>query len=314
MLDDWDALRIFIALARTETIAGAALRIQHSDSTVRRRIAQLETSLGTLLFDRIDGRYLLTDLGRELMASAEKIEQTVLAADEALRDSDTSLAGLVRVGALDGVGTCCVAPALARLQRSHPDLQIELFTLSGMANVVRRDVDVAILPCRPNSGGEHRIRLLPSITVRLYGSREYLDGSPPIRSPECLAAHRLIGYPDYVDFEGPMKTLSRRYDLPQPQSFSSHSIIAQMHATLAGLGLALLPDYVVHPPINLVPVLHDEVEVRFPLWLMIHAGVAAQSKVRAVVKVIDEMVLAASQWRSPPAGRAVPPWFDSPIG
>lgn len=283
---NWDNLRYFLTLFRCESIALAARQLNVNEITVRRRIARLEEECGFPLFERIDARYQPTAAGRQLAESAQVIESTMDNAFERLSGHDKQPYGHVRVGAPDGVGTLRVAPALAKLQAALPELTIELVTLPRQADLTRREVDVAIVPFQPTGGGEHRVRAVHPITIRLYGAQAYLDANPPIRIISDLARHRFVGYPGNADFREPLNGIAHRLGVDFPAGFSSMNIMVQAQAAANGAGLALLPAYAAEPHSALNPVLPHAIIGRLPLWLMIHKEMARLPRVRAVVAAI----------------------------
>ncbi len=286
MEHDWDNLRYFLAVCRCETVVLAAHQLGVNVITVRRRIARLEEDCGQALFERIGGSYRLTSVGRRLEETARSIEVAVGHAQEFLSGSDRQPSGHVTVGAPDGIGTCRVAPALAKLQLSLPELSIELVTLPRQADLARREVDVAIVPTRPTGGGEHRIRSVKPITIRLYGARSYLAANPVISSIADLTGHRFVGYPDNAEFSEPVKEISQRLGTDHPAIFSSRNIMVQAQAAAQGAGLVLLPAYAAEPHQSLVPILQEAVTAHLPLWLMIHKEMARLPRVRAVAAAI----------------------------
>lgn len=283
---DWDNLRYFLALYRSETVALAARLLDVNEITVRRRIARLEENFSQPLFERVDGLHKVTTAGRELVEAAQVVESAVEHARERLSGHDTAPYGHVRVGAPDGVGNRVVAPALAKLQLSLPELTIELVTLPRQADLARREVDVAIVPMRPQGGGEHRIRAIKPIAIRLYGSRSYLEAHAPIRSTSDLASHRLVGYSSNADFREPLNGIAKQLGISNQASFSSMNILVQAQAVAHGAGLALLPIYAAESHPDLMVVLPDEILAHLPLWLMIHKEMAGLPRVRAVVAAI----------------------------
>ena len=95
---DWDDLRIFLAVSRTESLSGAGRRLGMDASTIGRRIARLERAVGAALFAKTPQGYVLTAEGARLVAPAEAAEQGANAAAEAVR-REAGLTGQLRIGA-----------------------------------------------------------------------------------------------------------------------------------------------------------------------------------------------------------------------
>jgi DNA-binding transcriptional LysR family regulator len=284
-MKNWDNLRYLLALVRGGSPAGAARLLKVDESTVRRRLAALEQDAGAILIERDPLIWQLTRAGTTMLQSAEQAEQAIARAEAGLDANDPVLAGSVRVGAPDGIGSMVIAPALARLRRQAPELMIELVTHGSPADLARREVDLQLILERP-SNGRHRIRKLRPVELKLYGARDYLDASAPIHSVADLACHSLVGYDPSSDFAGAAIRQLASAGIAIPPGLTCSTVFAQTHALAAGAGLALLPDYMITPEMDLVPVLPDTVSITIELWLLTHADVAGRARVRAVAEAI----------------------------
>jgi len=284
----WDDLKIFLALGRSRSVLAAAAYLKVSGTTIRRRIAALERVIGARLFERTEGEIELSRAGLQLMPAVEQMEQASMSALEVLNGADRMAVGTVRIGAPDGIGTLCVAPRLARLQERLPHLSIDLVTLTRVADLQHREVDVAVTWDRPKRG-RHRIRSIRPAVLRLYASPGYLQASAPIRDESDLRGHKFVGYFDYAGFGQSITSLISKLGADSAPKFASSNIMAQARAVAEGAGIALLPDYVAEPHLGLAPLLHDRIVIPIPLWLHIHADVASLARVRAVADEIGDM-------------------------
>ena len=102
-IENWDDLRYFLAVAGKGGLGAASRELGVNQSTVFRRIGQLEESLGTRLFDRQPRGYALTAVGEEMLVLASRIEDDVLALDRTVLGADRELRGTVRVTTVDEV-------------------------------------------------------------------------------------------------------------------------------------------------------------------------------------------------------------------
>ncbi|MCB1524314.1 MAG: LysR family transcriptional regulator, partial [Rhodoblastus sp.] len=149
---DWDNARIFLAVARTGQMLGAARKLGLDHATVSRRIATLETALGVKLIERRTNGCALTATGETFLASAEKIETEMLRAQAALSGADVAVSGNVRVGAPDGFGTFVLARHLSALMDEHPGLNVQLVPLPRAFSLAKREADIAVTIDRPVEG------------------------------------------------------------------------------------------------------------------------------------------------------------------
>jgi len=124
---DWDDLRVFLAVARSGSLAEAARGLSVSYSTVSRRLAALEAGLGARLFDRSGSAYELTRAGYEMLESAKRMEAEFEALAKSVRGRDARLVGRIRIATTDALATSFM-PELAEFSRRYPDIEIDLLS------------------------------------------------------------------------------------------------------------------------------------------------------------------------------------------
>lgn len=285
---DWDDLRIFLAVARTETIALAAPTLGMDASTAGRRLKRLETSLGHTLFERSSGRQRLTAAGRDLLEKAEKIES--LLGDATDQGGATQLKGLIRLSVSEGFGSWCVAPLLADFGHDHPNIIVEMVITNGFLSPSKRETDIAILLARPRKG-PLITRRLTNYSLGLFSTRIYLDRSPAIEEPEDLKEHVLIGYvPDFV--YAPELDYLDDITPGLGARLRSSSINAQYKMTREGGGIAVLPFFIGYGDPRLVRVLpHLRIERSF--WLVTHQDTRNLPRIKAMVRWLDDAISSA---------------------
>jgi DNA-binding transcriptional LysR family regulator len=263
---NWDDLRYFLAVARTQRASAAAKRLGVDHTTVARRVRELETALQTILFDksRADG-FTLTPEGQRLLAHADAIEATVRAATEQFSDGSESLSGNIRVGSTEGFGCFFLAPQIARLTEKHPDLSIDLLPVPHFVSLSKREADVAIVLERPERG-QYVYTKLCDYRLKLYATQHYLDRHPPITGIADLRNHVFLSYVDDLAFS--LELLYLNLTVPEAMtSLRSTSVIAQYFAALQGNALAILPCFMAAQNPLLIPVLPDDVTVTRRFWL-----------------------------------------------
>src|SRR5882762_10608268 len=145
---DWDRIRIFLEVARTGQILGAARRLGVNHATVARQLTALEHELKTQLVERRTTGCVLTSAGEALVAAAERAESEFLQVGAHLGLSWGAISGTVRVGAPDGLGNYFLAGQLGALAARHPDLLIQLVPPPRTFSLSRREADIAITLAR----------------------------------------------------------------------------------------------------------------------------------------------------------------------
>ena len=265
---DWDDLRIFLAVARAESLSGAAKALRLDPATVGRRIARLETALGAALFTKSPQGYAATAEGARLLDHAARVEETVAGAVGAARGQGDALSGLVRIGAPDGCANYLLPQVVADLCRDHPGLEVQIVALPRVFNLSRREADMAIGVSRP-SGGPLLAERLVEYRLSLAAHEGYLSASPPIRSRADLSGHRIVGYiPDMI-FDAELDYLSE-IGAPRP-GLASNSVAVQLNLLRAGAGLGIVHDFALPAAPGVVRVLPDDIRLTRSFWLIRHA-------------------------------------------
>ena len=286
---NWDDVRIFLAVARTGQILAASKRLGLNHATLSRRLTSLEEALKTRLFIRRTNGCELTAEGEVFLASAERMETEMLAAQASLGHTDTAIAGTVRVGAPDGFGVSFLAPRMGRLIERHPELKIQLVPVPRSFSLSQREADIAITLERPEQG-----RLVSSkltdYTLGLYASRDYLASRGTPGDIDALKAHPRIGYVEDLIFTASLNfsgEVMRSWDA----SFEISTAIGQTEAVRSGAGIGILHDYIARQYPELQRIL-PEVSIRRAYWTTYHETARDLMRVRSVANFLQELVSA----------------------
>ena len=285
--DNWDDYRYFLAVARGGTLSAAAARLGTEHTTVARHVQALERVLNTRLFHKSHVGYALTAAGERLLATAEAIESALLAS-KAAAAGEQDIAGIVRVGAPDGFGSMFLAPRIHTLLARHPRLEVEIFAAARLFSLTRREADIAI----GLSGADHlRVasRRLTDYTMYVYGAKSYLKRAAKIHTKQDLLAHPFIGYVEEHLFS-PELSFAGATGVDYHARVRSTNLLTQVHATLAGQCLCIIPAYVAAAFPQLAPVLPDQVEVTRTFHMHVHEDHWKAAHVRAVANFIAEQV------------------------
>ncbi|MDR9236666.1 HTH-type transcriptional regulator GltR [Burkholderia multivorans] len=297
---NWDDLRFFLEVARTQRASGAAKRLGVDYTTVARRIRALEASLGTLLFDksRAEG-FTLTAEGQRLVAYADAMETTVQSACDQVAHTGEALSGHVRIGSTEGFGCFFLAPQLARFRAAHPRVTVDLLPVPHFVSLTKREADLAVTLERPERG-PYVCTKLCDYQLRLYATRDYLATHPPIAGTDDLARHTFISYVDDLAFSSELLYLERAVP-GATAGLRTTSVIAQSFAALHGGGLAILPCFIAAAQPALVPVLPDQIVVTRCFWLTCREDLR---KLRRVTALWDYLRAAADANRALLSGKS----------
>jgi len=283
---DWNAVRNFLAVAREGSLNRAARTLGVNATTVGRRIEALEARLGVRLFQRSQTGYVLTDEGRDVVDRAERVEAAALAFERGVEASNV-VRGRVRFATAENLANALLIPRLGRLRERHPDLTVEVVTDVRSVNLHRREADLALRMVRPTQGNV-TVRRIGTMGYGLYGSEDYLavrEDTRPSRDDARFDGDAFIAWSDaYVDL--PAAQWVERVLEGRSPALVATSLHGQLVAARAGIGLAVLPCFLAatEPILRRVPSSADAIEQ--PLWLVIHADLAASARVRAVAEFV----------------------------
>ncbi|RID93553.1 LysR family transcriptional regulator [Gemmobacter lutimaris] len=263
---DWDDLKLFLAVARSESLSGAGRALRLDPATVGRRIARLEEALGARLFVKSPQGYALTDEGARILAHAERAEQAVTGVTEELRGTQ-GLTGQIRIGAPDGCANYLLPQVLAAICDANPGLEVQIVALPRVFNLSKREADMAIAVSRPETG-RLTVQKLTDYRLSLAASRDYLAKHPPITGPDSLHGHRIVGYiPDMI-FDKELDYLSQLGLDAVP--LASNSVSVQLNWLRHGAGIGVVHDFARPAAPELERILPD-LRLTRAFWLIRHA-------------------------------------------
>jgi len=263
---NWDHLQYFLALAKDSKLVVAARSLGVNHTTISRRIQALERDLGVQLFIRNNVGFELTESGLQLQEIARKVESQITGINKNISSENTEVSGTVRVGATEGFGTYIIGPILYELSKKFSRLSIDLLSLLRIVNLSRREADIAITLQRPTRG-PYLVTKLRDYKLQLYASPEYLEANPEISSRSDLDKQTFISYVDDLLFS---KELSYLDEICKPKqiSFRSTSIQSQLQAARSGLGVAILPSFMVNNDPKLRAILPHEIAIIRSFWMI----------------------------------------------
>ncbi|QEL26731.1 LysR family transcriptional regulator [Bosea sp. F3-2] len=281
----WDDARVFLAIARTGTLSGAAAHLGSGLATVSRQIERLEHALGLPLFSRHQNGYRLTDDGAALLERAEALEQAADAFAEG-SSAQASVAGRVRLATAETLANHVIIPALPRLTSRYPDLSLEVVTDVQTVNLHRRDADLALRMVKPERGNV-TIRRLGTLGYGLYGSPSYIESRSPRLDDKRFDADSFITWCEAYGHLPAAQWIERLLRGRAPV-LATTTLSAQLSAAIAGVGLAVLPHFLGRQ--NELVCLQADLGIDQDIWLAIHSDLAQSRRVRVVSEFLTGLV------------------------
>jgi len=286
---NWDDMRFFLALCRTNSFVSAAHELKVTHSTVARRISALEASLQTQLFQRTEKGCQITSAGEDLLPYAERLESTVINLEESVSGKDNQLSGCIRIGSPDGIGNSFLATRLSNFQKNHPALEVELIPVPMYYSLSKREIDILITVQRPKAG-KFMARKLTAYKLGLFSTGQYLKNHQEILGREDLRGHRFVGYIDDLLFDQDLRFMEEFYPGMTP-IFRTSTVIAQMNAVVAGAGIGVIPYFMANTNKALVPVLPEH-SIERGYWLQFNPDSKQIARVRTTIDFIVDQIRA----------------------
>lgn len=276
-------LEVVLALVRAGTLAEAGERLSVDASTVFRTIQRIEKGLGQRLFERSRLGYLPSELAQELALHAEQIETRLELARSQAQGSPEQVAGAVRITTTDTFLHGLLAPALRELQRLHPLLAYELHAANELANLTRHDADIALRATKKPP--QHLVgKRIGAVRVALFGPRAAgfdlakADGATWIAPDEALPEHPSV--------------LWRRKHYPRvTPAYRVGSILTVAELVGQGLGIGILPLFLVRGRDDLVQLSNVLDEAQTELWLLTHPESRHLRRVAAVFGYLSQKLV-----------------------
>jgi DNA-binding transcriptional LysR family regulator len=284
---DWRLVRSFLAALDQGSLLGAARVLRASQPTVGRHIAELESQLGVLLFERTGRGLVPTATALKLADAARGMEAGALQLAQTLSGAQTQTSGTVRITASVPVAVQLMPPLLAAMRQTLPDIQIELVSSNQVSNLLRREADIAVRMVRPDQTSLVAKRI-GQVGLGAYAHRSYLARRGTPRQPTDLLQHELIGSDaDPAILQG---FQAMGYPVTR-ESFAlrSDDFIVQWQAVRAGLGVGFCADYMARTDPDVLRVLPGLLKIPpLPVWLTVHREIRTNRRIRAVYDFLAE--------------------------
>jgi len=277
-------LQLLLALVRGGTLADAAARLAADASTVFRGVQRIEKNLGQRLFERTRQGYLPSDATLEIARHAERIEAELDAARAAAHGAGLEVAGRVRLTTTDSLLRGLVLPCLPTLTAQHPLLRLELHAGNELASLNRRDADLALRATA--KAPEHLVgRHLGQIRFVPCAARSM----PAARRRKSLDAHDWIA-PDEAMPEHPsVRWRRKRFPKLAPRHLVD-SIVSVADAVMAGLGVGILPHFMLDGEPRIVALADPLDGCESELWLLAHPESRHLRRIAAVYQHLADQI------------------------
>lgn len=270
----WDDLRIIKTLSHYGNRADTAKKLGINVSTVSRRVAQVEKTLGVALFDHRRSGYMLTAEGEELRALGERVELDIVSVARRVSRAGEGPLGKLRITTSDSLLLYFLTPIIADFRALNEGIAIEVLVGNQTLSLARDESDIAIrATCKPSESLVGR--KLATIAWAPYGSVKDRQTSEPFGDEHPWVSYSgglcALRATSYVESRVPAHCIAYRTD----------SVAAASAAIAAGLGFGFLPCMLGDITPELVRVGPVVAELQDELWLLTHQDIRRSWRVKA---------------------------------
>jgi DNA-binding transcriptional LysR family regulator len=282
---DWNDFKVLLALASGGSVAAAARDLGVDGSTISRRLAALEDSVGARLLVRGGQQFAWTQEGRTMLLAAETIRAEVTRASGAVRAAKADASLAVTVSCPSGLGAT-LARLLSEAREQHPSLVVELAGENRAVDLAKGEADLALRMFRPED---------PALVCRyafelgwaVYASKSYLEEHGHPKTPADLGRHKLIRYVSALHkVAGPRWLEEHRGSATATIQVDNTEVAANSIA--AGGGIGVIPCLLAEGRPEMVRLFPDPV-AKARGFIVYHETVRDKACVRGAVDVLVQL-------------------------
>lgn len=245
---DWDKLRIFHAAAEAGSFTHAADKLHLSQSAISRQVSALEQDVGIKLFHRHARGLILTEQGEILYRTAHDVLMKLESVRVQLTENTEKPSGKLRITTTVGLGQGWLTDKVQEFLALYPDMQVQLILDNEELDVNMRHADCAIRLREPQQSDLIQRRLF-TVHMHIYAAPSYINRYGEPQSIDDLDNHKIISFgepaPNYLLDVNWLEIAGRDSDNPRPSVLQINSQTSIKRACLLGIGVAMLPDYIV---------------------------------------------------------------------
>ena len=280
---DWDDLKVFLALSRKGSARGAAQELGVSNSTITRRLDDMEHKLQAHLFDRTPDGYRMTVAGEQVLPTAEHVEELVMGIERRITGGDQELRGSIRLTFPPAGSLGFLMKRIAHFAEEYPGIDLELMSSFDTADLSRREADIAVrvMPAGTQPPEYLIGRHLAALTASTYVHRDLLN---PDR-PEDVSHLTWIGKRSIDQKE---EWLAQTDYPRQPVRHAIVDFRLLADAVRYKMGMALLPCFMAYNAPEIVRVPGARIVHQSDMWVLTHKDLRLTSRLRVLREVIAE--------------------------
>ena len=269
----WDDLRVVKVIGEQGRLSLAAEFMGVNNSTLFRRITQIEKTIGITVFDRWRGRYVPTLAGKEIVALAQSIEIEIVGASTRLSDSVADHSGDLRITTSDSLAYHLVIPIIGGFKKQFPAIRAEVLIANQPFNLARGESDIAIraTPAPPENLFGRKVATIAWAKYRRHSE-------PPVESGPYM--ERWVSYSGSLSRLKAVKLVEGAVS-PQDVAYRSDSVVGAAMAIEAGIGIGYLPCMLGDINSSLSRMGDVDTSLSEDLWILSHPDIRRSGRVQA---------------------------------
>lgn len=298
-MEDLQRMAIFARVVEAKNFSAAARDLGLSKSLISKQVTQLEKSIGARLLHRTTRNMSLTEAGAILYAHCARIMEELQEAKLAVGRLHSEPRGILRISAPVAFGTLHIAPALPGFLARYPELKVDMVIDDRVVDLADERYDVAVRIAR-EPAQNLVARKIASVKLTMCATPDYFARKGIPQAPSDLERHNCLTY-TYLNPQDPWRLRGPNGDISVPATgdLRLNDDQALSQAVLGGLGIALLPTFIIGKEIQsgkLQSVLSDYIPLERHIFAVYLPTRYLPAKVRAFIDYFLEYVGPKPYW------------------
>ncbi|MGI2001239.1 LysR family transcriptional regulator [Shewanella frigidimarina] len=239
---------MFVETVDAKGFSSAARNLSVATSSVTRMVDSLESELGTVLLNRSTRQITISDAGMAYYMSARKILDSVVQADEKIKDSQDEPSGPLRVTVPTAFGRFVIAPHIGSFLHSHPRVDLDLVLSDEIIDLFTQRIDLSIRLGSPAPNEELVSRPLGLFRRLVVASPDYIKQYGRPQQPADLLQHQCLRFSSQLVWT--FLSEDEELRIPVAGKLKTNNVEVIREIVLSGHGIALLPDWLIQQDIN----------------------------------------------------------------
>ncbi len=275
---NWNLIRSFLAVVEHGSLSAAARALGVSQPKLTRDIQSIEAQTKLNLFKRTTKGLQLSNSGKSLVESAQKMNEYALMFNRKVQGSSTQLSGNVRISANEIIGLFLLPAAIAAFRKIHPAVSVEVLITNKVSSLSKREADIALRMFRPTQE-DLVVNRLPDMHLGFFAHEKYIQNHGEFDSFEGFKNHTIIGYDESMEFiKG--AAIGGFHLKREDFKIRTDNLIMQINLAKQGAGIIVTHKKLMHRYVYMKEIKTDIPLPTMPFWIVCHADTQYNARIR----------------------------------